>query len=251
MLLFIVKLRPPSFTVWLLVCSMALGAAVAAAAALSHLSLRIVTGAAELTAGSYVELRIYEVGGRVRHLPLTNGESWPADSTHVIPLNLSEPLDPRTVIRYSLFYRAGNRLAPPWDIVAADVEQLAGAETGDRLAGATLSGIIDREGELSTPERAGSALHCKTDADCDDHRICNGRERCAPQSGDADARGCVKGEPVVCPVNQLCTDAHGCVGADSLRGRLGAPPPATSSPAASPLPAASTPAASAAAAPAH
>jgi hypothetical protein len=242
----IVKLRPPLLTFWLtvrltvrlaawpIVCLLALTPALAAAAALSHLSVRIVTGAEELTAGSYLELRIYEVGGRVRHLPLTNGESWPPDSTRVIPLNLSEPLDPRTVVRYSVYYRAGNALSPPWDIVSADVDQLAGGETSDRLASATLTGIIDHEGELSTPERAGSALHCKTDADCDDHRSCDGHERCAPQNGGADARGCVKGEPVVCPVNQLCTEAHGCVGLDSLRGHAPLPPAATSTPASTP-----------------
>ncbi len=123
----IVKLRPPLLTFWLtvrlaawpIVCLLALTPALAAAAALSHLSVRIVTGAEELTAGSYLELRIYEVGGRVRHLPLTSGESWPPDSTRVIPLNLSEPLDPRTVVRYSLYYRAGNALSRPWDIVWA------------------------------------------------------------------------------------------------------------------------------------
>jgi hypothetical protein len=119
---------------------------------------------------------------------------------------------------------------------------LSGRETGDRLLDATLSGIIDHEGELSTPERTGSALHCKSDADCDDHRSCNGRERCAPQSGGADARGCVKGEPVVCPVNQLCTEAHGCVGLDSLRGRAPLPPAATPPPAGTSTPASTPPA---------
>ena len=53
---------------------------------------------------------------------------------------------------------------------------------------------------------------CITDAECDDHRNCNGLERCAPQRRDADARGCVKGLPVVCPVNQVCSEEAGCRG---------------------------------------
>jgi hypothetical protein len=80
------------------------------------------------------------------------------DFTRVIPLNLTEPLDLRTVVRYSLYYRAGNALSRPWDIVCADVDQFNGRASGDHLLDAALSGIIDHEGELSTPERTGSAL---------------------------------------------------------------------------------------------
>jgi len=43
----------------------------------------------------------------------------------------------------------------------------------------------------------------------------NGRERCAPRSAGADARGCVKGLPVACPVNQVCTEEHGMPGLDT------------------------------------
>ena len=49
-------------------------------------------------------------------------------------------------------------------------------------------------------------MTCVSDADCDDHRRCNGRERCAPRSAGADARGCVSGQPTVCPVNQVCSE---------------------------------------------
>ena len=74
----------------------------------SHVQIRVVTGAADLAAGSYVELRIYEAGKGVLRLPLTHGEAWPRDSTRVIPLNLSEALDPRSVLRFGLYYRAAN-----------------------------------------------------------------------------------------------------------------------------------------------
>ena len=65
------------------------------------------------------------------------------------------------------------------------------------------------------PEAAGdakAALACRSDSDCDDRRACNGKERCAPRSPNADARGCVKGTPVVCPVNQVCGEGVGCRG---------------------------------------
>lgn len=37
------------------------------------------------------------------------------------------------------------------------------------------------------------ARPCSTQVDCDDGTYCNGRERCAPAEGSADARGCVRG----------------------------------------------------------
>ena len=58
-------------------------------------------------------------------------------------------------------------------------------------------------------------MACKSDADCDDKRSCNGLERCAPRAAGADARGCVKGTPVVCPVNQVCGEGVGCRGVGS------------------------------------
>jgi hypothetical protein len=84
------------------------------------------------------------------------------------------------------------------------------------LLGTTLSGEIDRQGELATQERDVSAIACLTDADCDDKLNCNGHERCAPQSPAADARGCARGSPMVCPVNQVCSEGRGCVGADAI-----------------------------------
>jgi len=178
-----------------------------------QLQVRIVSGSTDLGAGSYVELRIYQAGKDVRRLPLTHGEAWPRDSTRVIPLNLSEPIDPRDVVRFSLYYRAASVAAPPWQVVAADIDLSAGRAPPQLLLDTTLSGEIDRQGELATVEREVSTLMCTNDADCDDHRTCNGRERCAPRSAGADARGCVRGNPVVCPVNQVCTEGKGCVGA--------------------------------------
>jgi hypothetical protein len=189
----------------------------------SHLQVRIVTGGQDLSAGSVLELRIYEAGKAVRRLPLTHGESWPRDSTRVIPLTLSDALDPRSVLRYSLYYRAASPLAPPWQVVSADVDLSAGRAPSQLLLNATLSGEIERQGELATLERDVSTMTCVTDADCDDQRSCNGHERCAPRTAGADARGCVRGSPVVCPVNQVCSEGRGCIGADSAK-TLATPP---------------------------
>jgi hypothetical protein len=147
---------------------------------------------------------------------LTHGEAWARDSTRLIPLTLNDQLDPRNVVRFSLFYRAASPLSPPWQVVAADVDLSAGQEPAQLLLGTTLSGQITRQGELATLERDASTISCMSDSDCDDSRTCNGQERCAPQAPGADARGCVSGRPVVCPVNQVCTEGRGCVGAGSL-----------------------------------
>jgi hypothetical protein len=207
-----VKLRL-STAVWPIVLLGALGAA-SAAVPVSRLEVRVVIGAQELGAGSALELRIYEAGKSARRLPLIHGDTWPHDSTHIIPLKLSEPLDPRNVVRFSLYYRSASPVAPALEIVSADVELPSNKATPERLLDATLSGVIPRQGELSTTDRDQASLACKSDADCDDKRSCNGRERCAPHSADADARGCVKGTPVVCPVNQVCGEGVGCRGID-------------------------------------
>jgi hypothetical protein len=183
----------------------------------SQVQVRIVTGIADLSAGSYLELRIYETGKPVRRLPLTHGEAWPRDSTRVIPLTLNEALDPRDVQRFSLYYRAASPLAAPWEVVAADVDLSAGRDPQQLLLNATLSGEIAGQGEIATLDRDASSMVCTTDADCDDHKSCNGRELCAPHTAGADARGCVSGSPVVCPVNQICSEGRGCVGAGDLR----------------------------------
>jgi hypothetical protein len=212
-----VKLHLPTF-VWL-AAAWALGAAGAAAAPASHLEVRVVTGTQELSAGGLLELRIYEGAKSPRRLPLTHGEAWPRDSTHLIPVKLTELLDPRNVVRFSLYYRSASPLTPDLEIAAADVELPSSAGSPELLLGATLSGVVGRQGELATMDRDQSALACRSDADCDDKRTCNGQERCAPHSSDADARGCVKGTPVVCPVNQVCNEGVGC------RGLPGAPKP--------------------------
>jgi hypothetical protein len=213
-----VKLHLPT-SVWPLLLLWALGTACAHAVPVSHLEVRIITGAEELSAGSSLELRIYEAGKGVRHLPLVHGEAWARDSTHIIPVKLNEALDPRSVIRFSLYYRSASPLAPALEIVAADVELPSATEAPERLLDTTLSGVIARQGELATMDRDQTALVCHSDADCDDKKTCNGHERCAPHSADADARGCVKGIPVVCPVNQVCGEGVGC------RGISGGPKP--------------------------
>ena len=212
------KLRLPTLIWPILLVSMLSGAS-AEVVRVSHLEVRVVTGAQELSAGSSLELRIYETGKSVRRLPLVHGEAWPRDSTHIIPVKLSDALDPRNVVRFSLYYHSASPLAPGLEIVAADVELPSTREAPERLLDATLSGVIARQGELATLDREQGTLACRSDSDCDDKRSCNGRERCAPHASDADARGCVKGTPVVCPVNQVCGEGVGC------RGLVGSPKP--------------------------
>ena len=213
------KLHLPIKSVWPIVLLWSLAAANAEAVPVSRLEVRVVTGAAELTAGSSLELRIYEAGKSVRRLPLVHGEAWPRDSTHIIPVKLSDALDPRNVVRFSLYYRSASPTPSELEIVAADVELPSSKEMPEKLLDATLSGVIAQQGELATMDRDQAALACRSDADCDDKRTCNGQERCAPRAADADARGCVKGSPVVCPVNQVCGEGVGC------RGVSGGPKP--------------------------
>jgi hypothetical protein len=219
-----VKLSLPLF-VWPMLLACALGAAAAGAVPVSRLEVRVVTGAQELPAGSDLELRIYEAGKGVRRLPLVHGEAWLPDSTHLIPVKLNEELDPRNVIRFALYYRPSSPLAPAWEVVSADVELPSGQGAPARLLDTTLSGVIARQGELATADREQNALTCSTDADCDDHKACNGQERCAPRSAGADARGCVKGTPVVCPVNQVCGEGVGCIGKSALKKTSDTSPP--------------------------
>ena len=203
-------------SVWPMLLTCVLVAAAADAVPVSRLEVRIVNGTKALSAGSELELRIYEAGKSVRRLPLAHGGAWLPDSTHLIPVKLNEALDPRNVVRFAIYYRADSPLAPAWEVVAADVE-LPTAQGSVRLLDATLSGVIAKQGELASVERDASAMACASDSDCDDGRACNGRERCAPRSPGADARGCVKGTPVVCPVNQVCGEGVGCYGPNSLK----------------------------------
>ena len=204
----------PSFLslLWLIALISALGGPGAEALPVSQLEVRVVTGAEELIAGSSLELRIYEAGKNPRSFQLVHGENWPRDSTHIIPVKLNDALDPRAVLRFSLVYRSPIAAAAELEIVAADVELPSASGSPERLLGATLSGVIARQGELATVDRDQAALVCGTDADCDDGRMCNGIERCAPRAPGADARGCVKGAPMVCPVNQICGEGVGCRG---------------------------------------
>ena len=206
---------PKSLVPMLLACTLC--AAQAVAVPVSRLEVRVVTGAAELSAGSDLELRIYEAGKNVRRLPLVHGEAWLPSSTHLIPVKLNDSLDPRNVQRFALYYRAGSPLAPAWEVVSAEVELPSGQDTPQRLLDTTLSGVIAKQGELASVERDQASMACSSDADCDDHRACNGKEHCAPHTAGADARGCVKGAPVVCPVNQVCGEGVGCHGTNSLK----------------------------------
>jgi hypothetical protein len=209
-------MRQPFAQFWTLVLLLTLNVGVSRAVPVSSVQVRVMTGPTELSAGSYVELRIYEAGKSVHRYRLTHGEAWAADSTRVIPLTMNETLDSRNVLRFSLYYRAASPLSPPWQVIAADVDLAAGHEPARLLLDTTLSGQIARQGELATLDRDASTIACMSDADCDDAKSCNGRERCAPHTPGADARGCVSGHPVSCPVNQICAEGRGCVGAGSL-----------------------------------
>src|SRR5580658_7378674 len=151
------KLHLPTF-VWPILLLGVLGAASAGAIPVSRLEVRIVTGAQELSAGSSLELRIYEAGKSVRRLPLVHGEAWPRDSTHVIPVKLSDALDPRNVARFSLYYRSASPLSPALEIVSAAVEVPSTRGSPERLLDATLSGVITGQGELATMERDQASL---------------------------------------------------------------------------------------------
>ncbi len=153
------KLQLP-LSVWPMLLAGVLCATAAEAVPVSRLEVRVVTGGAELSAGSDLELRIYEAGKGVRRLPLVHGEAWLPDSTHLIPLKLNDALDPRNVVRFALYYRAGSPLAPAWEVVSADVEIPSGQDAPQRLLDATLSGVIAKQGELATVERDQAAMVC-------------------------------------------------------------------------------------------
>src|SRR5258708_29846778 len=199
------KLQLP-LSVWPMLLACALCATAAQAVPVSRLEVRVVTGAAELSAGSNLELRIYEAGKSVRRPPLVHGEAWRPWSTHVIPLKLNDALDPRNVQRFALYYRAGSPLAPAWEVVSADVEIPSGRAAPVRLLDTTLSGVIAKQGELASVERDQASMACSSDADCYYNRACSGKARCAPHTQAAGARGCVKAPPAVCPVNQASAE---------------------------------------------
>src|SRR5476649_306244 len=140
------KLHLPLSGAILLAC--ALCATIAQAVPVSRLEVRVVTGAQGLSAGSDLELRIYEAGKSVRRLPLVHGEAWLPASTHLIPVKLNDALEPRNVQRFALYYRAGSPLAPAWEVVSADVEMRSGHDAPQRLLDTTLSGVIAKQGEL-------------------------------------------------------------------------------------------------------
>ena len=112
---------PLPLSVWSMLLACVVCAAAAEAVPVSRLEVRVVTGGAELSAGSDLELRIYEAGKNVRRLPLVHGEAWLPDSTHLIPLRLNDALEPRNVVRFALYYRSCSPLAPAWEVVSTDV----------------------------------------------------------------------------------------------------------------------------------
>src|SRR5258706_14151425 len=88
-----VKLHLPTTSVWPIGLLWSLAAASAEAVPVSRLEARVVTGAAELSAGRSLELRIYGAGKSVRRLPLVHGQAWPGDSTDILPVKASDAGD--------------------------------------------------------------------------------------------------------------------------------------------------------------
>jgi hypothetical protein len=218
---------PSLFALFLLVL---LAGSAHAAANVTRLEVRIATGADGVAAGGYVELRLRELGKGERRLPIARGEAWPAGSTRIVPVTLAEPIDADAIARVGIYYRAANASQPDsWEIAGADVIALRGAERV-RLNGATIQGVVLREGELASAERSTATLTCVVDSDCNDGRSCNGIEKCSPGARNADARGCLRGTPVSCPVNQACIEGQGCrgVGEASGGGGVAMSTPATS-----------------------
>jgi hypothetical protein len=217
-----------------LICSFAVLGPALGAPAVHRLLVRVETGAQGAAAGATVELRLVELGHAERRLPLAAGAPWPAGSTRTVPVTLSEPLDPDAVSRYSIYYKSPASAAQSsWEIASASVAALS-ADGRERPLGAPIQGLIRREGEIASAERAVSSLSCVTDADCDDGRMCNGRERCDPGNRGANARGCVAGVPMACPTNQVCMERLGCRGMDA---RDAATTPNSGGPKAAPSPA--------------
>jgi hypothetical protein len=198
-----------------LICGLVLVGPALAAPPVHRLLVRVVTGNEGAAPGAYVELRILELGHAERRLPLAGGAPWPAGSTRTVPVPLSEPLDPDAVSRFSIYFRSpANAASSSWEIASVTVYSLS-ADGREQPLGAAIQGLIRREGEIASAERATSSLTCVTDADCDDGRACNGRERCEPGNRSANARGCVAGVPVACPTNQVCIERLGCRGMDA------------------------------------
>jgi len=135
------KARGPLLLIPTLLMTLAWSLPGAFAAPTTRVQVRIVTGHTELAAGSVVELRIYEAGKNVVRAPLTHGESWPGDSTRLIPVILNAPIDPRAVLRFALYYRASSPLSPPWEVVAADVDASTGL-VPDLFLSSSLSGVV-------------------------------------------------------------------------------------------------------------
>jgi hypothetical protein len=211
----------------LAVCAPALGVP-----GVYRLEVRIATGTEGAPAGAHVELRLREAGRAEQRFPLAGDAPWPAGSTRTVPIALNEPLDPDAVARFSIYYRGPAGAPASWEIASAEVFALS-AEGHEWPLGPAIRGVIRREGEISSAERAASSLMCVTDADCDDGRACNGRERCEPGARNANARGCVAGVPVACPTNQVCMERLGCRGMEGsdMAKAPGAGAPAASVPA--------------------
>jgi hypothetical protein len=205
----------------ILIAGLAAAPAAVAVANVTRLEVRVVTGADGAGPGGYAELRVRELGKPERRIPLARGDAWPAGSTRVVPVTLPEPIDADAVARVGIYYRAPNAATPDsWEIASADVYALRGAERV-RLGGAPIQGVVLREGELASAERAASSLTCVTDSDCSDGRMCNGAEICTPGARSADVRGCVRAAPMTCPVNQACVEGQGCRGVGEATGGAG------------------------------
>jgi alpha-tubulin suppressor-like RCC1 family protein len=61
----------------------------------------------------------------------------------------------------------------------------------------------------ASPDQGSQGTVCVSDGQCSDGTFCNGVERCQPDSGDADAEGCVPAAANACLAQQTCSERDG------------------------------------------
>ena len=180
------------------------------------LDVTVTAGDRPFPARATLLLKIYEQGPLPRVLTVVREGEWPAGATRIVRLVLDRPLESTRVRRFALALEAAAADAAPWDVEAAYVEW-QGSAGRERLLASNLAGVVAVGRDLASAERRDGDGRCSTDSDCSDGLDCNGAERCAPAAAGADARGCVAGRPVVCPVNTVCAEHRGCTGPAPVR----------------------------------
>ena len=191
-------------------------AAPAVAEQVRALDVTVTGGERPFPAKATLLLRIYEQSPLPRVLTVVRDVEWPAGATRIVRLILDRPLESSRVRRFALSLEAGAADTASWDVESAFVEW-QGPAGRERLLAANLAGVVAVGRDLASAERREGDGLCNSDGDCSDGLDCNGLERCAPHAVGADARGCVVGRPIACPVNTVCAEHRGCVGPAPVR----------------------------------